>query len=132
MRHRLEWRVGSDRTVPHLLPESEEFAGLPSVLATGYLVGVVEWACIRVLDGVLVPGQNTVGTHVDISHEAATPPGEVVVVDAELTAVEGRILDFDVIARDGAAVISRGTHRRAIIDRERFDARLARRIAEQD
>lgn len=129
LRARLEWRVTADRTVPHLLPESTEFARLPAVLATGYLVGAIEWACIRTLDGALAPGQDSVGVHVDLSHESATPPGDTVVVEAELTAVEGRVLTFAVMARDGAAVISRGTHRRAVIDRERFDARLVARAA---
>ncbi|MEU6712345.1 hypothetical protein ABZ897_12775 [Nonomuraea sp. NPDC046802] len=60
------------RTVPHLLPESDYFAALPSVLATGYLVGVVEWTCMRALDGHLEDDEQTLGVHVDLSHQAPT------------------------------------------------------------
>ncbi len=48
---RLEYVVPEARTVPHLLPESGEFAAMPAVLATGYLVGIVECSCMRALDG---------------------------------------------------------------------------------
>jgi fluoroacetyl-CoA thioesterase len=47
----LEYRVPAERTVPHLLPEAGEFQGMPRVLATGYLIGLVEWACMRALRG---------------------------------------------------------------------------------
>ncbi|MFI6519106.1 thioesterase family protein [Spirillospora sp. NPDC050679] len=126
---RLDYVVPAERTVPHLLPESGEFAALPAVLATGYMVGIVEWACMRVLDGHLEDGEQTLGVHVDLSHEAPTPPGATVTVRAELTAVEGRKLTFSVQAEDDAAVICRGTHRRAVIDAERFNARLGARTA---
>lgn len=125
----LEYRVPAERTVPHLLPESAEFAGMPSVLATGYLVGIVEWTCIRALEGYLDPGERTLGVHVDLSHEAPTPPGCTVTVEAELTEVDGRRLTFSVRARDDAAVVCQGTHRRAVIDVERFEKRLGQRTA---
>lgn len=120
----LSWIVPVERTVPHLLPESPEFAALPQVLATGYLVGVLEWTCIRALTGHLDEGEATLGVHIDVSHDAPTPPGGTVTVTAELKAVEGRALVFDVEASDEAAVISRGSHRRAVIDLPRFTARL--------
>jgi len=123
----LSWPVPVERTVPHLLPESPEFAALPQVLATGYLVGVLEWTCMRALAGHLDEGETTLGIHIDISHEAPTPPHATVTVVAELTAVEGPVLVFDVEASDEATVISRGTHRRAVIDLQRFAARLQAR-----
>ncbi len=123
----LSWTVPVERTVPHLLPESPEFAALPQVLATGYLVGVLEWTCIRALAADLDEGEATLGVHIDVSHDAPTPPGGTVTVVAALTAVQGRVLVFDVQARDEAAVISRGTHRRAVIDLQRFTARLQAR-----
>lgn len=124
---RLDYVVPPERTVPHLLPESGEFAALPGVLATGYLVGIIEWACMRVISGHLDEGEATLGIHVNISHEAPTPPGRPVTVEVELTEVSGRQLTFAVAARDDAAVISRGTHRRAVISQARFQDRLLRR-----
>lgn len=128
---RLEYEVPADRTVPHLLPESDQFAALPEVLATGYLVGIVEWTCMRALDGHLDEGEQTLGVHVELSHDAPTLPGEVLVVEVELAAVEGRQLTFRVHAYDGVATVCRGTHRRAVIDGARFRARLGERAGAQ-
>jgi fluoroacetyl-CoA thioesterase len=122
---RLEYQVPAERTVPYLLPESAEFAALPDVLATGYLVGLVEWCCMRAIGGHVAGGQQTVGVHVDLSHEAPTPPGRTLTVDAELTAVEGRQLTFSVQVMDEATIVCRGRHRRAVIDRARFDRTLS-------
>jgi fluoroacetyl-CoA thioesterase len=47
---RLDYVVPAERTGPHLLPEAAEFAALPDVLATGYLVGIIEWACMRAVN----------------------------------------------------------------------------------
>lgn len=124
---RLEYKVPDERTVPHLLPEAPEFARMPAVLATGYLVAIVEWTCMRALDGRLDPNERTVGIHVDLSHEAPTPPGCTLTVEAELTEVDGRRLTFAVRATDDAAVVCQGTHRRAVIDVARFEQRLAHR-----
>lgn len=129
LRAAMEYRVPDGRTVPHLLPESAEFAALPPVLATGYLVGLVEWACVRALAGHLADGEQTLGVHVDLSHEAPTPPGGTLDLRVELVAVDGRQLTFAVEVADEAAVVCRGTHRRAVIDRARFDRRLAARAA---
>lgn len=110
---RLEYVVPAERTVPHLLPEAADFTALPEVLATGYMVGIAEWACIRAAAGHLDAGEQTLAVHVDGSHDAPTPPGAPVTVEVEVTGVEGRQLTFAVQARDDVAVISRGTHRRA-------------------
>jgi fluoroacetyl-CoA thioesterase len=125
---RLDYTVPPERTVPHLLPESADFAALPPVLATGYLVGIVEWACMLVLDGHLDEGEQTLGVHVDITHQAPTPPGATVTVLAELTEVAGRRLTFSVKAHDDAATICEGTHGRAVIDAARFRDRLESRL----
>ncbi len=125
----LSYTVGQDRTVPELLPESSDFAALPPVLATGYLVALVEWTCMKALDGHLDADEQTLGVHVDLSHAAATPVGKGVSIDVRLETVEGRQLTFAVDACDDAATICRGTHRRAVINRPRFDASLAARDA---
>ncbi|MBP2327758.1 fluoroacetyl-CoA thioesterase [Kibdelosporangium banguiense] len=122
-----DYPVPAERTVPHLLPEAAEFAAMPYVLATGYLVGLVEWTCMRALADHLEPTERTLGVHVDLSHEAPTPPDHIVTIDVELTRMEGRILTFEVTARDEAAVVCRGTHRRAVIDLDRFERKLSAR-----
>jgi fluoroacetyl-CoA thioesterase len=67
----------------------------------------------------------TLGIHVDVSHEAATPPGLEVTTTVELTKVDGRLLELAVEAHDGVDRIARGTHRRAIVDAAKFKARAA-------
>lgn len=124
IRHTMQYTVPSTRTVPMLLPESEDFTAMPEVLATGYLVGIIEWACIQTLHGFLDHNELTLGTHVDLSHQAPTVPGSTVTIEVELTEVEGRSLTFAIQAHDDHAVISRGTHQRGVIDRNRFQARI--------
>lgn len=124
---RLTYAVPPERTVPHLLPESAEFAALPGVLATGYLVGIVEWACMRAVNEHLDDGEQTLGVHVDLSHSAPTLPGGTLTVSAELARVDGRQLTFTVTAADDLATVCQGTHQRAVIDRARFENRLEAR-----
>jgi fluoroacetyl-CoA thioesterase len=128
----LEYRVPMERTAPHLLPESAAFAALPRVLATGHLVGIVEWACMCAVNGHLEAGEQTLGIHVDLSHVAPTPPGGVLAVHVELAQVTDRQLTFAVEATDEVAVVCRGVHRRAVIDRDRFERRLATRTTSED
>lgn len=125
----LEYVVTPERTVPQILPEANEFSGLPRVFATAYLVAVVEWACVRTVNEYLDEDETTLGVHVDISHDAPTPPGTMVTVEVELTDIQGRQLTFDVRAFDDEAVISLGTHRRAVVSASRFQARLRERAA---
>lgn len=118
------------KTVPALYPEAEEFRVMPEVFATGFLVGLIEWACIKAVNPHLNwPNEQTVGTHIDLSHEAATPVDFTVSARVELVAVEGKKLVFDVEAHDGKDRIARGRHERFVIDREKFDARLAAKRA---
>lgn len=117
--------VPLSKTVPALYPESEEFLAMPEVFATGFLVGFLEWACIKAINPHLDwPQEQTVGTHIDVSHEAATPPGLEVMATVELIAVEGRKLVFSVEAHDGIDLISKGRHERFVINKEKFDAKL--------
>lgn len=97
---------------------------MPEVFATGYLVGLLEWACIQLVNPHLDwPREQTVGTHINVSHAAATPPGLVVTVKARLVAIDGRRLSFDIEAHDGVDPITKGTHERFVIDYERFNAK---------
>ena len=122
--------VPESKTVPHLYPESALFQDMPHVLATGYLVGLMEWACIEALKPHLDwPREQSVGTHVNFSHTAATPPGLTITVDVRLENVEGRKLTFRLTAHDGVDTISEGTHERHVIDVERFNRKLAAKVA---
>lgn len=124
--HQLRFTVPASKTVPALFPESEVFRQMPEVLATGFMVGLIEWACIETVTPYLDwPRQQTVGTHIDVSHSAATPPGLTVTVRTHLTAVDGRRLVFEVEADDGIDTITTGRHERMIIDRDRFLRRAA-------
>ena len=128
IRYEHRFVVPPSKTVPALYPESEEFLAMPEVLATGFLVGLLEWACIVAVKPHLDwPREQTVGTHIDVSHEAATPPGLEITVMVELTGVEGRRLVFAVEAHDGVDLVSKGRHERFIIDKERFDAKAKRK-----
>ncbi len=118
--------VPLSKTVPALYPESEEFAAMPEVFATGFLVGLLEWACIKAINPHIDwPKEQTVGTHVDVSHQAASPPGCEVTVAVELLAIDGRKLVFNVEAHDGVDLISKGRHERFIINKQKFDIKIS-------
>ncbi|MBN9463374.1 MAG: thioesterase family protein [Burkholderiales bacterium] len=86
-----KFKVPPSKTVPTLYPESAEFVAMPEVFATEFLVGFLEWACIKAINPHLDwLKEQTVGTHIDVSHEAATPPDLEVTATVELIAVEGK------------------------------------------
>lgn len=117
--------VPKSKTVPCLYPESEEFVAMPEVFATGFLVGFLEWSCIKAINPHLDwPNEQTVGTHIDVSHLAATPPGLEVTANVELIKMEGRKLVFSVEAHDGVDLISKGRHERFVINKEKFDTKV--------
>lgn len=128
--HEFRFTVREDKTVPRLYPESELFQQMPHVFATGFMVGLLEWACIDMLKKHLDwPREQTLGTHVDFSHVAATPPGLTVTVKARLKKVEGRKLTFLLSAHDGIDLITEGQHERHVIDAARFDAKVAEKLS---
>lgn len=118
--------VPENRTVPFLLAESSEFQEMPKVLATGFMVGLIEWACIQGINPHLDwPREQTVGTAVNFTHSAATPPGLTVTVKGRLESVEGRKLTFSVSAHDGIDEISQGSHERFVIDARKFNHKVS-------
>lgn len=126
--HTHTFRIPESKTVPHLYPESAMFREMPGVLATGFMVGLLEWTCVELLRPHLDwPREQSLGTHVDFSHLAATPPGMTVTVEAKLEEVDGRRLVFSLVAHDGIDKISEGRHERFVIDAERFRAKLAQK-----
>ena len=124
--YQFRFKVPDSKTVPALYPESEAFQQMPQVLATGYMVGLMEWACIEALRPHLDwPREQSLGTHVDLSHLAATPPGMTVTVNVRLDKVEGRKLTFSVSAHDDVDKITEGRHERYVIDAARFNSKVA-------
>jgi fluoroacetyl-CoA thioesterase len=122
--------VSESRTVPNLFPDIKEGAVMPKVLATGYMVGLLEFACIKFINAHIDwPRQQSVGTHINVSHIAATPPGMTVTVKGRLEKVEGRKLSFSLEAFDDQDRISQGTHERFIIDADKFNAAVAKKQA---
>jgi fluoroacetyl-CoA thioesterase len=133
LRHQFTYKVPPDKTVPHLYPEAADFQAMPEVFATGFMVGLIEWTCIQLVNQHLDwPAEMTLGIHVDLSHEAATPPGLEVTTSVELTRVDGRLLEFTVESHDGVDTIARGTHRRAVVDAAKFSARVAAKTTAED
>ena len=123
---RFSYRVPAEKTVPHLYPEADEFREMPTVFATGFMVGFLEWSCIKAIKPHLDwPEEQSVGTHIDVSHEAATPPGLEVTAKVELLEVDGRRLVFAVEAHDGVDRIAKGRHERFVINKNKFDKRVA-------
>ncbi|MBF0304021.1 MAG: thioesterase family protein [Alphaproteobacteria bacterium] len=123
--HRHAFTVTDAKTVPNLYPESAAFVAMPRVFATGYMVGLMEWACIEALAPHLEEGEGSLGVGIDVTHVAATPPGMVVTVTATCLSVEGRRIRWRVLAEDEVDVIGEGTHDRAVVAWDRFQARLA-------
>ena len=123
------YRVSDAKTVPALYPEASEFQVMPTVFATGFMVGLFECACIQLTNPHLEwPDEQTVGTHIDVSHTAATPPGLEVTVNVKLVEVDRRRLIFEIEAHDGVDRIARGRHERFVIDKAKFDAKLKEKI----
>ena len=98
-------------------------SGTVPVLATPRMIALLEQAAVNAVQSELLPGQTTVGTRLDVTHDAATPVGMRVWAEAELTAIEGRKLTFAVAAFDDAGRIGGGTHQRFIIQTDKFLAK---------
>jgi fluoroacetyl-CoA thioesterase len=101
--------------------------GTPDVFSTPSLGALVEKTAAESIAPLLDPGQMTVGTQIVVNHTAATPEGLTVTSTVTLTAVDGRRLDFSWTASDGVEEVGNGTHQRFVVDRERFEQRLAQK-----
>lgn len=123
------YAVPQEKTVPYVYPEAAEFREMPEVFATGFMIALIEWTCIKALAPHLEEGEGSVGVHVDVSHDAATPAGFTVAVDVECTEVAGRKVWFHVRAHDGADMIGEGYHQRFIVEWDRFNKRAADKAA---
>ncbi len=102
-------------------------SGSVAVFATPMMIAGLEKAAAESVQPQLGPGQTTVGTRIEVTHEAATPAEMRVWFETELVDVspDGRLLTFKVEARDEAGLIGRGVHQRAVVDAARFEQKAA-------
>lgn len=127
---RFEWtyQVPPRATVPQLYHDTGFCLDMPDVLATGYMVGMMELACVNgMMPFMDWPREQSLGTMVNFVHFAPTPPGMTLRIKGEVTEVEGRRVRFRVEAWDDVERICEGTHERHVIDPARFEAKLAQK-----
>ena len=110
--------VPPERTVGHFVP------GMPMVYATPMMILEMELASSDAINPFLEPGWVTVGTEVDIRHLAASPAGARVRTTARVTAVERRVIRFEVWAFDGERRIGEGRHARGLVNLATFNKRF--------
>lgn len=103
-------------------------SGTVNVFASPMLVAAFEAAAVKCVEHLLPDGHVSLGMHLDVRHMAPTPPGLTVEATAELEAVEGRKLTFKVSAKDNVELIGAGKHIRIVVDKPRFEARLAEKL----
>ena len=123
------YTVTSANTVPHLAMDRSTFDDIPEVLATAYLVVMMEGAATKALKPHLDANEGSVGISINVTHLAITLPGQTVTATAEITAVQGRKITFKVTAHDGLDKIGEGIHQRAIVAWDRFKAGVAAKAA---
>ena len=105
-------------------------SGRVRVLATPVMINLMEAAALDAVEALLPPGHQSLGIKLDVSHHAATPVGMRIVATARLTGVEGRRLRFEVEARDEKETIGGGTHERVVVNVERFDERVQKKLGD--
>lgn len=133
----IEPEIGASATVNLVVRESDCASALklsddprddfPAVFATTRMIALMELAGARILHPLLRPGEMSVGAHVDVSHTAATPIGVKVTASAAYRGRDGKLFVFNVVAHDPGGVIGRGTHKRAIVSRDRLIAGATKR-----
>ncbi len=118
--------VPARATVPQLYHDTDFCREMPDVLATGYMVGMMELACVHgMMPFMDWPREQSVGTKVEFAHFAPTPPGMTLRIIGEVLEVEGKRVKFKVEAWDDVERICEGTHERHVIDPQRFAAKVA-------
>lgn len=98
-------------------------SGLVPVFSTPSMIALMENAAVRAIQPRLAEGESSVGTHMDVTHDSATPVSMKVWAEAEVTAVDGRKVTFAVSAYDEKGPIGKGTHERYIIRPDKFLAK---------
>lgn len=95
-------------------------SGTLDVFATPAMIALMEKTAWESVAGELEEGSGTVGTSLNITHDAPTPLGMTVTCDSVLVGVEGRKLIFEVEAHDEKGIVGKGTHERFIVNEEKF------------
>jgi predicted thioesterase len=114
--------VGEEQTAPRV------GSGRVRVLATPVMINMMEAAALDAIENLLPPGHQSLGTHLDVGHYAATPVGMTLRASAEVTKIDGRNVTFRVEAFDDRERIGDGTHTRVVVNVERFDARIQKKL----
>jgi predicted thioesterase len=117
--------VGAEHTAPRV------GSGRVHVLATPVMINLMEAAALAAVEHLLPPGCQSLGTHLDVGHYAATPVGMRLSATAEVVKVEGRSIEFRVEARDERERVGDGRHSRVVVNVARFDERVARKLGAQ-
>ena len=120
-----ELLVGEEHTAPRI------GSGKVHVLATPVMINLIEAAALAAVEHRLEPGTQTLGTHLDVHHVAATPVGMKITARAEVTRVEGRVVTFSVSCHDEKELIGHGTHERVVVNVARFDARVQQKLRDE-
>ena len=110
--------VGTNDTAPRV------GSGKIAVLATPVMINLIEEAALAAIEDALPEGKQSLGTHLDVSHIAATPVGMSVTATARVARVEGRTVTFEVSARDEDELIGEGHHTRVVVTAAKFKARV--------
>ncbi len=118
--------VGEEHTAPRV------GSGKIRVLATPVMINLIEAAALKAAEHLLPPGHQSLGTLLNVKHIAATPVGMRIKAIATVTKLEGRNIFFDVSAEDEKETIGGGTHERVVVNVERFDKRVQRKIGGED
>ena len=113
-----ELTVGEEHTAPRI------GSGHVHVLATPVMINLFEAAALAAVEHLLPTGHQSLGTHLNITHVAATPVGMRVVAEAEVVNIDGRLITFRVAARDDRDLIGEGSHQRVVVNLDRFDKRV--------
>jgi len=128
LEHTFSFTVSKEKTVPYVYPESDLFCEMPEVFATAYMVGFMEWACMEALRPYLEEGERTLGTMINVTHQAATPPGMTVTARVKCLEVDGKRTLWEIEAWDDVELIGKGTHERFTVNNEKFSARVQAKL----
>jgi fluoroacetyl-CoA thioesterase len=101
--------------------------GMPAVLSTPSLIGLLERAARQALEPFLEADERSVGTEIELRHFAATPLGQPVTCTARVIHVDGAQIGFQIEARDRHELVARGLHQRVVIQVESFAKRVQRK-----
>jgi fluoroacetyl-CoA thioesterase len=114
--------VGEEHTAPRV------GSGKVHVLATPVMINLIEAAALAAIEHLLPAGYQSLGTHLDVRHIAATPVGMRVSAFAVVESISGRTVRFKVEAHDEKELIGDGTHERVVVNVAKFDARVQKKL----